>query len=70
MSRQWFSVVPTTDMSISDITNVDISNIKAIFQIWDTATITADPFGRYYTPFDMDIQSNNWQQCIHTYRIF
>ena len=29
MSRQWFSVVPTTDISISDIPNVDISNIKA-----------------------------------------
>ena len=37
MSRQWFSVVPTTDMSISDIPNIDISNIKAIFQILDTA---------------------------------
>ena len=61
MSRQWFSLVPTADISISDISQVDISNIKAIFEL-KQPNLDPPGSGTYTALFNLNIESNNWNQ--------
>jgi hypothetical protein len=59
MSKQWFSLIPTADISITNLDNTDISNIKAILKL---QTVDISINGRIYMPYDLDIQSANWNQ--------